>query len=145
MEVLSVKQKSPKHSKADKKKPLKIVYISNPVKFTTSPDQFRAVVQQFTGRHSTAAHLQGAYDEVTDFSMVKETCNALIPAKSEIEHRTGMPDRCHNGATASSSYGDLEVIFEMFGEKTASELLLSYDPNSYELYDAYTEALGLRN
>jgi VQ motif len=142
MDFLSVKQKSPKHSKTDKKKPFKIVYISNPVKFTASPDQFRALVQQLTGRHSTAANLPGAYDDDTDFSMVKETGNGLIPAKSEIEHGMNMSDWCHKGVTASS-YGDFEAVFEMFGEKTASDLLLSYDPHRY---DTYTEAyLGLRN
>lgn len=161
MEFLSVRQKSPKHSKINNnnnnnnknknknKKPFRIVYISNPVKFTARPDQFRAVVQHLTGRHSTAVNLPGAYDEmVTDFSVVQETAgNELIPTKSGIEHRMmSMPDhQCHdNGAGSSNPYGDFESVFEMFGEKTtaAPELLISYDHNQYD--DAYGEAhLGL--
>lgn len=34
------------------KKPIKVVYISNPVKFTTSASEFRALVQELTGRDS---------------------------------------------------------------------------------------------
>ncbi|KAF3322635.1 sigma factor binding protein 1 [Carex littledalei] len=141
MEFLSVKQKSPKCSKTNKKKPLKIVYISNPVKFTASPDQFRAVVQQLTGRHSTVVDESGAYDDVTDFSTVKETGDgSMITAKSEIEHPKSMLDRCHDRASGSS-YGDFEAVLEMFEEKTAPELFVSYDST---LFDTYADSgLGL--
>jgi hypothetical protein len=137
MEFLSVKQKSPKCSKTNKKKPFKIVYISNPVKFTASPDQFRAVVQQLTGRHSTVVDESGAYDNVTDFSTVKETGDgSMITAKSLIEHPMSMLDRCHDRASGSS-YGDFEAVLEMFGEKTAPELFVSYDST---LFDTYAES-----
>ncbi|PRQ49774.1 hypothetical protein RchiOBHm_Chr2g0125651 [Rosa chinensis] len=33
-----------------KKKPIKVVYISNPMKITTSASEFRALVQQLTGQ-----------------------------------------------------------------------------------------------
>lgn len=33
-----------------KKEPIKVVYISNPIKFTTSASKFRALVQQLTGQ-----------------------------------------------------------------------------------------------
>jgi VQ motif len=45
-------QKHTKRSKDIKKKPLKVVYISNPMKFVATPDEFRAVVQQLTGWQS---------------------------------------------------------------------------------------------
>ncbi|KAL9150829.1 hypothetical protein ABFS82_11G013800 [Erythranthe guttata] len=46
-----------KHTKKKKKKkrqppPLKIVYITNPIKFKTSASQFRALVQQLTGQYA---------------------------------------------------------------------------------------------
>ncbi|GKE18696.1 sigma factor binding protein 1, chloroplastic-like protein [Tanacetum coccineum] len=40
---------SPKYSK---KKPVKVVYISNPMKVKTTPSEFRAVVQQLTGKYA---------------------------------------------------------------------------------------------
>ncbi|XP_058107482.1 nuclear speckle RNA-binding protein B-like [Magnolia sinica] len=49
---LSVHHKrSPKQTKP-KKKPIKIVYISNPMKVETSASEFRALVQELTGQDS---------------------------------------------------------------------------------------------
>ncbi|CAL9114986.1 unnamed protein product [Musa textilis] len=50
----SVHQKSPIQGKA-KKKPVKVVYISNPMRVTTSPAKFRGLVQKLTGRDSNIA------------------------------------------------------------------------------------------
>ncbi|KAL8037029.1 hypothetical protein ABFX02_11G013600 [Erythranthe guttata] len=45
-----------KHTMKKKKKrqppPLKIVYITNPIKFKTSASQFRALVQELTGQYA---------------------------------------------------------------------------------------------
>ncbi|WCJ33379.1 hypothetical protein M5689_014747 [Euphorbia peplus] len=37
------------------KKPMKVVYIANPIKFKISASQFRALVQEFTGKYSELA------------------------------------------------------------------------------------------
>jgi predicted alpha/beta hydrolase len=65
MEKLNVNQKSPKQAKA-KKKPLKVVYISNPVKLTATAAQFRAVVQEHTGQDSNVAETMA--DQYADSS-----------------------------------------------------------------------------
>lgn len=39
-----------KKGKAKKGKPIKVVYISNPMRVTTCPSQFRALVQELTGQ-----------------------------------------------------------------------------------------------
>lgn len=54
MEKQNINRNSPKRTKT-KKKPLKVVYISNPVKLTATAAQFRAVVQELTGRDSNIA------------------------------------------------------------------------------------------
>lgn len=69
MEKLNVNQKSPKLAKA-KKKPLKVVYISNPVKLTATAAQFRAVVQELTGRDSNIAETMA--DQYVDSSLVTD-------------------------------------------------------------------------
>ncbi|XP_065857033.1 sigma factor binding protein 1, chloroplastic-like [Euphorbia lathyris] len=43
------------------KKPLKVVYISNPIKFQISASQFRALVQEFTGQHSDPSKFMSAH------------------------------------------------------------------------------------
>ncbi|KAJ8511559.1 hypothetical protein OPV22_001993 [Ensete ventricosum] len=56
----SVHQKSPEQAKAKatkKKKPIRVVYISNPMRVTTSAAQFRGLVQKLTGRDSNVADM----------------------------------------------------------------------------------------
>lgn len=66
--VLAVHQKkATKHPLKPKKKvPVKVVYISNPMKVKTSASQFRALVQQLTGRDAdtTLVHTYCATDRV---------------------------------------------------------------------------------
>lgn len=51
--MLSVhSKKANKQPKNTKKKPVKVVYISNPMKVHTSAAEFRALVQQLTGQHA---------------------------------------------------------------------------------------------
>ncbi|XP_055807826.1 uncharacterized protein LOC129876413 isoform X2 [Solanum dulcamara] len=45
-------KKAKKHPKNTKKKPVKVVYISNPMKVNTSAEEFRSLVQQLTGQHA---------------------------------------------------------------------------------------------
>ena len=66
MERLSVNQKSPKCTKAKIKKPMKVVYISSPVKFTTSASKFRALVQELTGQYSNVADNTDKYPVIDE-------------------------------------------------------------------------------
>ncbi|KDP29263.1 hypothetical protein JCGZ_16652 [Jatropha curcas] len=50
--VLENKKIATKRTKKIKKRPTKVVYISNPIKFKTSASQFRALVQELTGQDS---------------------------------------------------------------------------------------------
>lgn len=66
---LGVQQnKIPKTSKKSKnKRPLKVVYISNPKRVKATPSEFRALVQELTGK------------------------NAVVP----VPHHFPRPDECH--------------------------------------------------
>ncbi|KAK3138411.1 hypothetical protein QOZ80_5AG0368650 [Eleusine coracana subsp. coracana] len=44
------------------KKPIKVVYIDNPMRVTTSAEGFRALVQELTGRHADPSKYGGAID-----------------------------------------------------------------------------------
>ncbi|XP_027353060.1 sigma factor binding protein 2, chloroplastic [Abrus precatorius] len=46
----SVHQTTPTKKAKPKKKPIKVVYISNPMKIKTSASEFRALVQELTGQ-----------------------------------------------------------------------------------------------
>ncbi|KAL8215392.1 hypothetical protein R6Q57_004841 [Mikania cordata] len=48
-----LKQEKGSQKSSKNKAPVKVVYISNPMKIKASPSEFRAVVQQLTGRYAT--------------------------------------------------------------------------------------------
>ncbi|KAI3667116.1 hypothetical protein L6452_42164 [Arctium lappa] len=54
MEKLPTVKHEKKSQKSSKKKPVKVVYISNPMKIKATPSEFRAVVQQLTGQYATS-------------------------------------------------------------------------------------------
>lgn len=60
----TVKQDEKRSTKSGSKKtrPVKVVYISNPMKIKTSPSEFRAVVQQLTGRYATTGSITTTKD-----------------------------------------------------------------------------------
>ena len=65
MERPIMQQKHTKRSTDTKRKPLKVVYISNPMKFVATPDEFRAVVQQLTGWQSNIVDVAEATGSLT--------------------------------------------------------------------------------
>ncbi|KAI3830269.1 hypothetical protein L1987_04406 [Smallanthus sonchifolius] len=54
MEKQPTEKHEKKSQKSSKKTPVKVVYISNPMKIKASPSEFRAVVQQLTGRYANS-------------------------------------------------------------------------------------------
>ncbi|GJN14789.1 hypothetical protein PR202_gb01649 [Eleusine coracana subsp. coracana] len=48
------------------KKPIKVVYIDNPMRVTTSAEGFRALVQELTGRHADPSKYSGGAIDVDD-------------------------------------------------------------------------------
>ncbi|XP_024975566.1 uncharacterized protein LOC112513511 [Cynara cardunculus var. scolymus] len=58
MEKLPAAKHEKRSQKSSKKKPVKVVYISNPMKIKATPSEFRAVVQQLTGQYATSPPLE---------------------------------------------------------------------------------------
>ncbi|KAK9057760.1 hypothetical protein SSX86_022598 [Deinandra increscens subsp. villosa] len=54
MEKQPTLKQAKRSQKSLKKAPVKVVYISNPMKIKASPSEFRAVVQQLTGKYATS-------------------------------------------------------------------------------------------
>ncbi|XP_074585557.1 LOW QUALITY PROTEIN: sigma factor binding protein 2, chloroplastic-like [Curcuma longa] len=67
-----------------KKKPVKVVYISNPMRFTTSAAAFRGLVQKLTGRDSDPDAIASSLSpNSTESTTSVEPCNSLV-APSEV-------------------------------------------------------------
>ncbi|KAF8395707.1 hypothetical protein HHK36_019657 [Tetracentron sinense] len=63
MDKLSVHHRNDTKKAISKKKPFKVVYISNPMKVTTSASKFRALVQELTGKDSNLADAAAKFSE----------------------------------------------------------------------------------
>ncbi|XP_010245501.1 PREDICTED: sigma factor binding protein 1, chloroplastic-like [Nelumbo nucifera] len=74
MDKLSVHQRKGAKQAKSKNKPIKVVYISNPMKVKTSASQFRALVQELTGRDSdeTDATRFSDFDSVDGVQVVPD-------------------------------------------------------------------------
>ncbi|THU68557.1 hypothetical protein C4D60_Mb08t05150 [Musa balbisiana] len=114
---LSVHQtRSPKQGKG-KKKTVKVVYISNPMRFTTSVAKFRALVQKLTGRDSNV----GDTDATSMvFEGLEKPSVQPAPGSGVATDNTGMDART---ATATAS-----APFEMFDDDVFTPEMLDNFP-----------------
>ncbi|RWV88545.1 hypothetical protein GW17_00049360 [Ensete ventricosum] len=107
--------KSPRQGKA-KKKPIKVVYISNPMRVTTSPAKFRGLVQKLTGRDSNVAD--------TDVTTDSPTADSVPgPAVACDYGRTpgGVAPTLHSGVPPYEPVG--ATPYEVFDDVFAGQIL----------------------
>ncbi|XP_050383331.1 sigma factor binding protein 2, chloroplastic-like [Argentina anserina] len=81
-----------------KKKPIKVVYISNPMKVTTSASEFRALVQQLTGQ------------DADDLPNLHPTANPKVPV--EISSSRQLPEISNSKTTCTQYYDDHDEIHQ---------------------------------
>ncbi|KAG0447146.1 hypothetical protein HPP92_028457 [Vanilla planifolia] len=90
--------KPKKKKKQNLQQPLKVVYISNPMRVTTSPSGFRAIVQELTGRHSDIAEIltrQPPVDFPPPPPSASRPSGGLAPPRAVYGYRKV---RCHGGS-----------------------------------------------
>ncbi|XP_020102520.1 sigma factor binding protein 1, chloroplastic-like [Ananas comosus] len=96
-----------------KKKPIKVVYIANPVRLTATAGEFRAVVQRFTGRDA-------CYSGADDAAVVVDGHNGFgcRSTESNSEHGVARPG-------PDSAYSDPGLLdpFKSIDEAFSSQLL----------------------
>ncbi|KAH0466365.1 hypothetical protein IEQ34_006468 [Dendrobium chrysotoxum] len=115
-----------------KQKPLKVVYISNPIRVTTSADGFRGVVQELTGRDSDIADILARQPLINH---PVEPCDALIrptrqlpPELSEGDNSFKLMSERSIGGTEEYFAGllPLSLLFDMEKkERERSEIALA--------------------
>ncbi|KAJ0985255.1 hypothetical protein J5N97_003611 [Dioscorea zingiberensis] len=91
-------QQQPENKKREppnkaKKKPLKVVYISSPLKVKVNASKFRDVVQELTGRDSNVAHMS----KLQEFDAVQTHQYSTVPF--------GMFDQCEMSLTGPPDEG----------------------------------------
>ncbi|KAI3446568.1 hypothetical protein Pfo_003233 [Paulownia fortunei] len=125
-------KKHPKNKK--KKQPLKVVYISNPIKFNISASEFRALVQELTGQDadtpesasfSVADGGRGEADgavkvaAVDNVHAVEEVTKMGLPTNGEVVQKGSDP-------SVIGSYDDVFVSPGLVGS-TLLDVLTSLD------------------
>lgn len=122
-----------KGNKTKTKQPLKVVYITNPIKFTTTASEFRALVQELTGQDAdvsdsirlSAAHGGGPAPGDSVHAVVEE----------QVEGKMGQSEWLRNGSDLST-FGSYEEVDEdsVFYSKEMMEGLASSDSMWHQEY-----------
>ncbi|KAB1225001.1 Sigma factor binding protein 1, chloroplastic [Morella rubra] len=123
--VLGVNQTNRKKQAKRGRKPIKVVYISTPMKVKTSASKFRDLVQELTGQDSDTARI------MEHNGAVEDGCNFHDPHQQErtnIDHFDEV-----SRFPLSCSYSELlqpfsEPSFKSFAEYLQMDVLRSFDP-----------------
>ncbi|KAI5003262.1 hypothetical protein ZWY2020_030422 [Hordeum vulgare] len=116
------------------KKPIKVVYISNPMRVKTSAAGFRALVQELTGRHADPSKYNtddgGAAQDLSlspspEGSAAGSTPDAAVPGGPAAAG--GQPE------LTAAAFGDGEDEEDIFGSQ-----LLDNDYNDYAVFSPGT-------
>ncbi|XP_022747199.1 sigma factor binding protein 1, chloroplastic-like [Durio zibethinus] len=112
--------KKAKSKKKNNKKPIKVVYISNPMKVKTSPSKFRALVQELTGQDAELADptkFTDTDDDVGNQTVPDAAKNSIDDHAQEFPRVGEQPTghRHHEQQHSTMAY-DQDVPFETFDE-----------------------------
>ncbi|XP_059288338.1 uncharacterized protein LOC132041649 [Lycium ferocissimum] len=136
--MLSVhSKKANKQPKNTKKKPVKVVYIANPMKVNTSAAEFRALVQQLTGQDAkypvmatttteTVGSMSGTVPETNNECEHKKGLFFVDKSQKEVVHPQ-LPSNdnylVYNTEAATTDNSDLSFEDYVGGEDYVPELL----------------------
>lgn len=127
--MLSVHSKKVnKESKNTKKKPVKVVYIANPMKVNTSAAEFRALVQELTGQDAKYPMMESSCvgAECDKNSKLKKGfyLSQSPPDKDKVVHEDHhhhhdvvdeMANNVHNPDSEAAMTDNLDLSFEDYG------------------------------
>ncbi|KAL4290234.1 hypothetical protein GQ457_14G019490 [Hibiscus cannabinus] len=102
--------------KSDSKKDLKVVYISSPMKVKTCASQFRALVQELTGKDSNIA------DRFMDNSNYDGVTPENSPTSLDTTSAIAADDGGVIGQLPSFDYDTNESVFDPFDDGVMSEV-----------------------
>ncbi|KAJ0961524.1 hypothetical protein J5N97_001697 [Dioscorea zingiberensis] len=118
MEKLSVSQrKAQKQVKSKRKAPIKVVYISNPMRFETSAAKFRELVQSVTGQDSdidTMFEIHGTNTVGISLPAPPDTADPVSEMRNEAYHGGLQKDVLGFGSEENSWLQGLMIPSSMF-------------------------------
>lgn len=127
--VGSVKEKKTSKKAKTKKKPVKVVYISNPMKFKISASEFMALVQKHTGQDAELPD-PTKFDHVGNNQTVPDASKTVVDHDHALEVPTVDPFRDNNKPERPDapfeSFDDafMSPMFENFSEMLVPSSLL---------------------
>lgn len=110
MDALGVHVKSGKRSHTKRsKKPIKVVYISSPMKVNTSASEFRALVQELTGKDSDATRF-----------MDNDGADQTHRQRAGHDHRVSAVPSANSYQSPSTTSSELSFLESFDGERFPS-------------------------
>lgn len=118
--MLSVHQKKAHKQPKSKKNPVKVVYISNPMKVKTSAAEFRALVQELTGqdadmpdptRFSDTESVGGRVHQEEVSTQLKSLEDDDVLKVPPVHTRSEMPKKADCDLYETYDHEDDEVVF----------------------------------
>ncbi|KAI5663684.1 hypothetical protein M9H77_23007 [Catharanthus roseus] len=155
--VMKVHQKKVTKQPKTKKKPIKVVYISNPMKVNTSASEFRALVQELTGQDSDNipdhdptnkfSHIQSVGQE-EEMKKGMEVISRTVPADDDDDDAVvAVGSRHHDDHHMQQTRCESDVSFEPLDQDDghvfmADQMLENFTSNPwYESTHAHQEQL----
>ncbi|KAH6779621.1 hypothetical protein C2S52_010858 [Perilla frutescens var. hirtella] len=114
--TLTVKAKKQQPKNKKKQLPLKVVYITNPIKFNATASEFRALVQELTGQDADSSRLAAQGINYVDAAAHKGSDLSTTSGSYEDDGCCSpeMIDNFQGLAASSLWHGDNEVRVDVF-------------------------------
>ncbi|XP_077239718.1 sigma factor binding protein 1, chloroplastic-like [Tasmannia lanceolata] len=130
------KTKQPK----SKKTPIKVVYISNPMKVKTSASQFRAIVQKLTGQDSDISDTS-KFTEIDGTDGYRKTLDQAV-AGTELDLVSPTPSVDPDSESSKSVVDSPFEYLDDFFPPQIFENFSGFFPSS-SLYEPHVDFLGI--
>ncbi|KAL3534624.1 hypothetical protein ACH5RR_003085 [Cinchona calisaya] len=111
--ILSVQHKKANKQPKNKIRPVKVVYISNPMKVKTSASEFRALVQELTGKDADVPGPTKFSDKESAGSGIdgREEVSTELKSKEDDYVRKGMHKRADCNLYETYDHKNDDVVF----------------------------------
>uniref|UniRef100_A0ACD5VSY6 Uncharacterized protein n=1 Tax=Avena sativa TaxID=4498 RepID=A0ACD5VSY6_AVESA len=116
------------------KKPIKVVYISNPMRVKASAADFRSLVQELTGRHADPSKYSADEDDAAAQAQQELSPEGSAAASTPDAVAPGSAAAPEFAPAAAYGYGDEEEEDEIFGSQLLDNEYSVFSPPTL-LYD----------
>ncbi|KAK9081769.1 hypothetical protein Syun_031215 [Stephania yunnanensis] len=126
-----------------KKQPVKVVYISNPMKVKTSVSEFRALVQELTGQDSDLADYKFSDDHYHDSTSTAAAAAGIATTTTTTTSTTTHDDDDDDGKVVGDEFvGEMMAVDNYDGYWQICQGFDNHDYNHYNYHHEEDQGLS---